>query len=178
MVSFAYFLLLIAIIVVFGTAAYAGLKAAPWVPVFKRDIERIVRLADIRDDDLVYDLGSGDGRILAALANNSQAQLVGYEISFIPYVWSRLKLIFLGLTKRAEIRYADFLTRDLSQASVIFCFLTPMAMKKLAPKFQKELKKGTRIISYSFSLPDWKPEVIDKPTKRSMLIYKYVAGTV
>jgi len=172
-----YIFLLLLILLVFGTAAYAGMKASPWVPVFKKDIERILKLAQVKDDDLVYDLGSGDGRVVAALANNSQAQIVGYEVSFIPYLWSKIKILFLGLSKRVEIRYADFLSRDLSQASVVFCFLTPMAMKKLEPKFRKELKKGTRVISYSFSIPTWQAEVVDKPDKKSIPIFKYVVDS-
>ena len=170
---FVYIFLLFMILLVFGTAAYAGMRASPWVPVFKRDIERVLKLADVKDNDLVYDLGSGDGRIVVAIAHNSDANVIGFEVSFVPYLWSRLKILFLGLPKRVEVRYGDFLLRDLSQASVIFCFLTPMAMKKLSPKFRKELKKGTRIISYSFSLPDWPPAEIDKMARR-MSIYKYV----
>lgn len=169
-----YILLLFLILLIFGTAAYAGMRAAPWVPVFKKDIERILRLAEVKDDDLVYDLGSGDGRVVVALANNSEAQITGYEVSFIPYLWSKIKVLLLGLSKRVEIRYADFLSRDLSQASVIFCFLTPMAMKKLEPKFRKELKKGTRVISYSFSIHGWQPVMVDKPTEKSIPIFKYV----
>jgi tRNA A58 N-methylase Trm61 len=162
------------VIVVFGTAAYAGLRAAPWLPVFKKDIDRILKLAQVKDSDLVYDLGCGDGRVITAMANNSQAQVVGYEVSFLLYLWTSLKIFFLGLPKRVEIRYADFLWRDLGQATVIFCFLTPMAMKKLSPKFKKELKSGTRIISYSFSLPDWQPREVNRPDGRSIPIYYYV----
>ncbi len=169
-----YVIILLVIFLVFGTAAYAGMRAAPWLPVFKKDIDRIIQLAQIKDDDLVYDLGCGDGRVIAAMANNTQAQFVGYEVSFLLYLLAKLKIIFLGLSKRVEIRYADFLRRDLGQAKIIFCFLTPMAMKKLAPKFKKELKKGTRIISYSFSLPDWQPRAISRLDDRSIPIYYYV----
>jgi len=140
----------------------------------KKDLDRIMQLARIQEDDLVYDIGCGDGRVLAAMANNSPAQFVGYEVSLLLYLLARLKVIFLGLSKRVEIRYADFLRRDLGQASVIFCFLTPMAMKKLSPKFKNELPKGARIISYSFSLPDWQPREVSRPDDRSIPIYYYV----
>lgn len=169
-----YLLILILIILVFGTAAYAGILAAPWVPVWKKDIERILKLANVKDNDLIYDLGSGDGRIVCAIANNSKARVVGYEISFMPYLWSKMKILFSRCSKRVEIRYGDFLKKDLSQANTIFCFLTPMAMEKLAPKFRKELKPGTKIISYSFSLPDWTVKSVDKPDKKSNPIFYYV----
>jgi len=173
--SLLYLFLLLLILLVFGTAAYAGILAAPWVPVWKKDIERILKLANVKDDDLVYDLGSGDGRVVCGIANNSEAQVVGYEISLIPYIWSKIKIRLLGLCKRVEIKYADFLKRDLSQATVIFCFLTPKAMEKLSPKFRKELKEGTKIISYSFSLPDWQVLKVDKPDKKSNPIFYYEA---
>lgn len=172
-----YLFILLLIILLFGSAVYAGFRAAPWLPVFKKDIERILKLADVQEGELVYDLGSGDGRVVVALANNSSAELiVGYEVSLIPYIWSRLRIIFLGLTKRIDVRYGDFLNRDLSSANVIFCFLTPMAMKRLQPKFEKELEKGTRIISYSFHIPRWRPVVKDQPDEYSMPIYKYQVG--
>ena len=171
--------LLILVLLVFGTAAYAGLQAAPWVPVFKKDIERIIKLVDIQEGDVVYDLGCGDGRVLVALANNSRARLlVGYEISFIPYLWSKLRFLFLGLGSRAEVRYANFLRRDLGQADVIFCFLTPMAMRRLEPKFASELRRGTRIVSYSFSLPRWQPVTVDRADEKSIPIFKYVVDPV
>lgn len=169
-----YLLVLCVILIVFGSAGYAGLRAAPWLPVFKRDLDRILKLVNIQPGDLVYDLGSGDGRVLVALANNSQAQVIGYEISFLLYILSKIKIILLGLSRRIEIRYADFLNRDLGQANVIFCFLTPMAMKKLAPKFRKELKKGTRIVSYSFSLPDWTPSQVERRDGHSIPIFYYI----
>jgi len=170
-----YLFILLAIILVFGTAAYAGLVAAPWLPVFKKDIRRVVQVADVQEGDVVYDIGSGDGRILVAIANSSKARrIIGYEISFLLYVWSKLRIWFRGFSKLIEIRGDNFLSRDLSSANVVFCFLTPKAMKKLAPKFKKELKKGTRIVSYSFSLPGWEPVETNRPDDKSMPIFKYV----
>ncbi|XOU94598.1 MAG: class I SAM-dependent methyltransferase [Candidatus Kerfeldbacteria bacterium] len=169
------FLLLIGILIIFGTAMYASFSAAPWLPVFKKDIKRIIRLANLKPGEVIYDLGSGDGRVLIGLANNSEAsRVIGYEISFLFYVISYLRILFLGLSNKAEIIFGDFLRRDLSNADVIFFFLTPMAMKKLKPKFEKELKKGTRIISYSFSIPGWEKLKVDRPNESDMPIHIYV----
>lgn len=160
-------------VVVLGTAAYAGVKAAPWLPVFKKDIKRIIQLADIHDSDVVYDLGSGDGRVLIGMAHNSTATFCGYEVSFLPYLWSRLNILLLGLSRQVEIRFADFYQRDLGQATVIFCFLTPKAMAKLGPKFKRELKPGTKVISYSFAIPEWVPTTVNKPSDQRIPIYMY-----
>lgn len=170
-------MLFIGSMVVLGTAAYAGVKAAPWLPVFKKDIKRIINLAQLRDTDVVYDLGSGDGRILIGLAHNSAATFWGYEVSFLPYLWSRLKILLLGLSRQVEIRFADFYMRDLGQATVVFCFLTPKAMAKLGPKFIKELQPGTKIISYSFAIPDWEPEIVNRPDDKRIPIFVYRVPT-
>ncbi|MDP2683796.1 MAG: class I SAM-dependent methyltransferase [bacterium] len=170
-----YLLILFGIILVFGTAVYASFRAAPWLPVFKKDIKRIIEFAEVKDGDKVFDLGCGDGRVLVGLANNTKAELlIGYEISFIFFLWSRLRMLFLSLSKKVEIRFSDFLMKDLSSADVIFCFLTPMAMKKLKPKFEKELKKGTRVISYSFTIPGWTEVAINQPGEYDLPIHKYI----
>jgi len=170
-----YLLILFGIILVFGTAVYASFRAAPWLPVFKKDIKRIIEFSETNKGDKVFDLGCGDGRVLIGLANNTEAQyLIGYEISFLFYVLSKLRILFLGLSKKVEIRFGDFLMKDLSSADVIFCFLTPMAMKKLKPKFEKELKKGTRVISYSFTIPGWTEVDINQPNEYDLPIHKYI----
>ncbi len=170
-----YVFLLLGIFLIFGSAAYAGLKASPWLPAFKKDMERILKLSGVKEGDVVYDLGSGDGRILIALANNTKARLiVGYEISFLLYLWSVINIWFKGFSKRIEVRFGDFLSRDLGQADVIFCFLTPKGMKKLGPKFKRELRKGTRIISYTFSIPGWEPVSENRIGDQSVPIFTYV----
>lgn len=167
--------LLIGVFLIFGTAMYASFSAAPWLPVFKKDIKRIIRLANLKPGEVVYDLGSGDARVLIGLANNTDAsRVIGYEISLMFYIISYLRILFLGLSKKAEIRFGNFLYRDLGNADVIFFFLTPMAMKKIKPKFKKELKKGTRILSYSFSIPGWKKIAVDRPNEHDMPIHIYV----
>lgn len=164
------------LLIVLGTAAYASVRAAPWLPVRRDDVKRIIELADAGEDDLIYDLGSGDGRVLIAFARNVKSRVVGFEISLLPYFWSRLRIMIAGLSRRIEVRFGDFLRRDLSSADVIFCFLTPNAMRKLAPKFHTELKKDVRILSYSFSIPGWLPERVDKPNNDSIPIFVYRVG--
>ncbi len=166
-------LLLIGILFVFGSALYASVRAAPWVPVRRPDLVRIIELMQEASPSLMYDLGSGDGRILLALAQNSQARVIGYEVSFLVYLVSHVRVLFSGLRRRIEVHYGDFFSKNFSSADWVFCFLTPSAMKKLAPKFRAELTPGAWIVSYAFSIPGWVPERVDKPTQDSLPIFVY-----
>ena len=170
---FVEFGILLFVIVVFGSAAYASMKAAPWVPVHAKDISRILAHMELSKRELVYDLGSGDGRILIAVGQNSHCRAVGFEVSMIPYVVSRIRILLAGVRRRAEVLFSNFLTYPLRDADVVFCFLTPMAMKKLAVKFANELKPGTRVLSYAFSIPGWTPTLTDKPDQRSVPLFVY-----
>jgi len=162
-----------AVFFILFSLAYAGLSAAPWVPLPKREIIRMLKLAEVKPGELVYDLGSGDGRILILAVREFDARPVGFEISVLPYFISKLRIWFLGLGNRVKIKYANFFREDLSKAQVITVFLTPKAMAKLSPKFRKELKSGCRIVSYAFALKDWEPKEIDKPNPKTTAIYLY-----
>ena len=162
------------LILIFGTAALAGLKAAPYVPTRQKDIKRLVELAEIKPGELVYDLGAGDGRLVLATAKIYQAKAVGFEMSILPYLVSRLRVYFSRLNDRANILYKDFYQADFSPADVIVCFLTPMAMSKLKPKFARELKSGARIVSYAFEIKDWLPDKISKPSAKDTTIFRYL----
>lgn len=171
--TFLFLIILILIILIFGTAAWAGILAAPWLPTRKKDIKRILELANLKPGELVYDLGSGDGRILIEAARAYKIQGRGIEISFLPYLWSKMRVWLGGFSNQIQINYGNFFQKDLSQADVVFCFLTPRAMKKLEEKFKKELKLGCRVVSSTFSLANWKPLKIDKPNQHSLSLYLY-----
>ena len=162
------------IIVIFGSAAWAGMKAAPWVPTRQKDIKRMLELAEIKSPDLVYDLGAGDGRLVLAVARNFPAKVVGFEFSVLPYLVARVKLLLAGFGTRTKILYRDFYHFNLSEADVILCFLTPKAMCRLRPKFNRELKSGARIVTYAFKIKDWPNVKISKPTPKDTPIFLHV----
>jgi SAM-dependent methyltransferase len=167
--------LLVVVVVLFitGSAAWAGLRAAPYLPTRQKDVERMLRLANIQPGELVYDLGAGDGRFIISAAKNFKARGVGYEISFIPWLVGKIRLARARTGGDVQLRFQDFFHVDLSAANVVVCFLTPPAMAKLAPKFRTELKPGTRIISYAFALPGFEPKLKDKPTPTTMAVFVY-----
>lgn len=154
--------------------AFAAISAAPFVPLFKRDVRRLLKLAQAGPTDIVYDLGSGDGRILiTAVKEFKVGKCVGFEISLLPYIISKIKILALGLNKKIKIIPKNLYNQDISQAKVVTCFLFPNTMKKLAPKFQKELSPGTRIVSYAFPIPELKLVKKDKPNQKTTAIYLY-----
>lgn len=176
---FFYLLYLLIIILVFGSMAVASFRAAPFVPTRKKDLERLVELADIKKGDLIYELGSGDGRILFEIAKRYEAKIIGYEISVVPYLVSKIRLWLLNnifvhkLRGEIQILYKDFYLQNLKRADVVICFLIPKAMKELAPKFKQELKKDSRVVSYVFPIKSITPKEISKPTRSSNPIYLY-----
>lgn len=173
--AFFYLLFLIFIILIFGTMAIAAYLAAPWVPTFRRDLKRMLDLAEIEPGETVFDLGCGDGRLVFLAAGQYHAQVVGFEISLLHYLIAKVILFFIKqrIGGRARIEFADFLTKDFSGADVILCFLTPKAMEKLSPKFRQELKKGARVVSYCFRIHDQKEVKISKPFPRANPIFLY-----
>ncbi len=161
------------VLVILGTMAWGGLSAAPWVPLWRKDTMRMLAVAAVKPGETVVDLGAGDGRIIIAAARHYQAKGLGYEVAVLPYSIGFVKIRVLGLTRSVQLKYANFFKADLSQADVVCAFLTPAAMAKLKPKFEREIKPGARIVSYAFKIPDWQPIKIDKPNKNLANIYLY-----
>ncbi len=160
------------VFIVLVTAAFAGWKAAPYVPTWQRDVRRMLQLAQVKPGELVVDLGSGDGRFLVTASQEFGSQAVGYELSLLPYVVSLIRKR-ISRANRISVKFRDFYRADLSPADVVVCFLTPKAMKKLEPKFERELRPGTRVVSFAFRLPGWPSSLVDKPTPQSTPVFVY-----
>jgi SAM-dependent methyltransferase len=158
---------------ILGTLALGGYLAAPWVPLWRRDVGRMLRLANVKPGELVYDLGAGDGRILMAAARDFQARAIGYEIAILPYLIGRSILWSRGLHKRAQLRYGNFFTESLADADVVTAFLSRHAMEKLRSKFEQELKPGSRVVTCVFSIPGWEPTITDKAGPKQPTVYVY-----
>lgn len=153
------------------TFAYGAFRAAPWLPTRSVDIERIVKLADIKSGQKIYDLGCGDGRFIEAAAKEG-AIAVGYEISILPYILAKIRLMKFG--KNAKVKYRDFWFSNLNDADTIYFFLTPKIFSKIHSKFKKELKPGTSVISYVWPLENMEPIKVDKVEgQANMYLYKF-----
>ncbi len=130
-------------------------KGAPYVPSPDRVVGKLLRLADVSADDVVYDLGSGDGRIVIAAAKKFGARGVGVEIDSQLVQKARAKAREAGVADRVEFRQGDLFDTDLSDATVVTLYLWPEMNNRLRPKLRRELDPGDRVVSHSFDIDDW-----------------------
>lgn len=121
---------------------------SPWWQVSK--VREGLKLAKITKRDVVYDLGSGDGRIPILAAKEFGAKGVGIEIDSLRHFIAWLKVRIHKLDDKVTLKRGNFFDYDIADATVVFVYLVPRVLEKLKPKLFKELKKGTRIISYRY----------------------------
>lgn len=128
---------------------------APWWRTNKKVARAMCRLAKVGKEDVIYDLGCGDGVALSVAAKEFNARGVGIEIDLLRYLFSKIRFKINGFDKKVKIIKKNFYDVDISSASVVFVYLVPRALKRLKPKFLKELKNGTLLVSFKYktSLP-------------------------
>jgi SAM-dependent methyltransferase len=137
---------------------------APFVPTPQEVVDRMLELAQVSEADLLYDLGSGDGRIVITAAKRYRARAVGFEIDPTLVTRSQRNIKEAGVEALAEIREQDIRTVDLSPASVVTMYLYPGANLRLRGTIMRELKPGSRVVSHDFSMGDWKPDRVERMT--------------
>ena len=163
MIAYSLFFLILQIgfVIFFFYMCIASLTGAPFVPTKNAPAEAMIKLAHIKKGDIIYDLGSGNGKLLL-LAKNKGANAIGYEINPILVLFSNL----LG----AHTRWKNFWHADIHDANVIFIYLLPWKMERLAEKLKKELKPGAVIVSNSFIFPQWK--IIRQDTVNHVYVFR------
>ena len=120
-------------------------------------VNEMLRLAAVTRDDIVYDLGSGDGRIVIAAARDRGARGVGFEIDPALVAEANASARRLKLTERVAFRQDDLFAADLREATVVTLYLSPDLNRRLRPKLLAELRPGSRIVSHAFDMGDWAP---------------------
>lgn len=125
---------------------------APWWRTNKKVARAMCRLAKVGKDDIVYDLGSGDGTALVVAAKEFGATGVGIEIDPLRALISTLMIRITRASDKVKIVRKNFYDVDISKASVVFVYLVPRVLKKLKPKLLKELKPGTLLVSYRYKI--------------------------
>jgi SAM-dependent methyltransferase len=145
-------------------------KIVPFVPTPQEVVDKMIELAGVKKGDTVYDLGSGDGRIVITAAKKG-ARAVGFEIDGDLVKESRENIHKAGLQNSAEIRHQDILTVDLSAASVVTMYLLPEVNLKLKPNILSQLKPGSRVVSHAFDMGDWKPDKTERVNGRTVYLW-------
>ena len=144
---------IILVVVAVTSISWTHFRGAQWVPTSMGTVNKMLTIADVGPDDLVYDLGCGDGRIIVTAARRYGAQAVGIEIDPLRYLWCQLLITVLGLRGRVKVIFGDFFSHDLSDADVVICYLLQVTNEKLEAKLKEELRPGTRVVSNYFTFP-------------------------
>lgn len=152
-----------------------------WVPVVyvptpHSVVQEMVKLAQLKHGDRVYDLGAGDARLLIA-AKQKEPGITAIGCELIPTVWLLGRLNIWKSRQKVTLRFQNILRCDLNDAHCIFLYLIPSLMGKLKEKFDRELKPGTRVVAYVFKIPGKEPEREVKAPwmggKRAVRVYKW-----
>jgi precorrin-6B methylase 2 len=134
-----------------------GKEIVPYVPTPQEVVERMLELAQVKKGDVVYDLGSGDGRIVVTAAKKYGVKAIGFEIDPERIKESAENIKKAGVGDLVEIRQQDIRTVDLSPATVLTMYLLPEVNLMIRPNIWKQMKPGSRVVSHDFDMGDWKP---------------------
>ena len=152
-------------------------KLAPYYPTPLTIVEKMLDLGELKAGEKMFDLGSGDGRIVIMAAQKYKADATGVEFVDDLYRQSMQKIRTLGLEKTARIIHGDIFKQDYSSADMITVYLLPASNNKLRPLLEQQLMKGTRIVSHDFPFRDWTPvkevSIEDDGEGRSHTLYLY-----
>jgi SAM-dependent methyltransferase len=141
----------------------------PYIPSTHGNVDEMLRLAGVTPRDVVYDLGSGDGRIVIAAARDYGARGVGIELDAVLVRESTDNARRAGVAERAEFRQGDVFTADLRPATVVTMYLLTSLVHQLEPRLLAQLAPGTRIVAHDYGFAQWKPDRTVKISKTYML---------
>ena len=150
---------------VFAWLVWPAVIGATWTPTPPEVVHRMLEVAEVGQEDIVYDLGSGDGRILFVVVEGFGAEAVGIEADLVWVVWSRFKARRRGIRERVRVVWGNFFSQSLAGATVVTVFQGQGINQRLKEKFIEELKPGTRVVSHRFTFEGWKPVAVDEEAR-------------
>jgi len=153
-----------------------GYSLAPYVPSPPDVVEKMLQMADLKEGEMLYDLGCGDGRILIMAARKYGANCVGVELDDGRYRKCVRRVRELNLQSQIRIIHGDAMDISLKDADVVTLYLLTKSNEKLRPNLERDLKRGARVISHDFSMPGWAPSLVKevKELSDSHTIYMYI----
>lgn len=162
-------------LVLLGADDPKPLNLAPYYPTPTKVVKAMLELGELKPGELLYDLGSGDGRIVIMAAQQFGAKAVGFEIDPKLVYQSRQRIKKRKLTSLATIEQQDLMLADLSQPDLITVFLLPGSNDKIQPLLEDQMKSGARVVSHDFTFRGWEAEreiVVEDPEDEAMPIHK------
>jgi len=169
--------LVIAFTLAFGIfVIWSAPLGAGWEPTSRRKVRKMLEMSGAGPTDIIYDLGSGDGRIVVEAARRFHARAIGVEADPIRVLFSRLAISLMHLEGQAKIIWGNFFHVDLSEATIVTLFLSQGTNRKLEPKLATELRPGARIVSYEWTFDGWTPTATDADDHLSMYVIRDIAG--
>jgi len=132
-------------------------KLAPYYPTPETVVDKMLQLGGLKAGEKMFDLGSGDGRIVIMAARKYKADATGVEFDDSLYKQSMDRIKTLGLSATARIIHGDLMKQDYSSADLLTVYLLPMSNDKVSPILDKQLKKGTRVVCHDFEFSKWTP---------------------
>ncbi|MFC1561298.1 SAM-dependent methyltransferase [Candidatus Latescibacterota bacterium] len=152
-------LLLVCLFIFYGKAiGQEYVYDVAYEPTSYEIVEQMLKIANVRGDDIIYDLGCGDGRIVITAAKIFGAKGIGIDINPVRISESKENAIKEGVTDKVRFIEQNLFKADISEATVVTLFLLPSVNLKLRPKLFSELKPGTRIVSHEHYMGEWKPD--------------------
>jgi cyclopropane fatty-acyl-phospholipid synthase-like methyltransferase len=152
-------------------------KIVPYVPTPLEIVQRMLEIAKVGPDDLVYDLGSGDGRIVIMAAQKFGARAVGVELDPDLYKQSFDRVKELGLEDKVTILHENMFRVNVHRATVVTLYLLTSVNERLRPQLEKQLRSGARVVSHDFMMPGWESEKNEEVVSKngvSHKIYLYI----
>jgi SAM-dependent methyltransferase len=141
----------------------------PYVPTPQPVVERMLDLAKVGKNDVLYDLGCGDGRIVITAAKERGARGVGIDLNPKRIAEAQANAKSAGVDGKVKFMQGDLFKADFAEASVVTLYLLPSVNLELRPQLWKQLKVGTRVVSHDFDMgPDWPPEKVEKVGNKTL----------
>lgn len=143
----------------------------PYVPTPQVVVDEMLAVADVKPGDVLYDLGSGDGRIVVTAAQRFGVRGVGIDINPERIQEAEANAKEAGVQELTEFRQEDLFEADIGKATVVTMYLLPSVNNRLKPKLLSELKPGTRIVSHAFDIDGWEPERVVEADGRTIYLW-------
>jgi tRNA A58 N-methylase Trm61 len=162
-------ILIVMIFIVIIWLIYPLYTGAVFLPTPMKNVTRMLAMANLSPDDILYDMGSGDGRIIITAAERYGSRAVGIELDPIRAAYARWRISRKRLNDKVRVERRNFYSADIGEATVVTVYQGAEINRKLEEKFLKELKPGSRVVTYTFRFNKLKPVTMD----HNLQVYLY-----